>query len=79
MNKLLKEDEKIVKTPKCQILNECLYFDCSNIYTIEKELEQMNEKVVIDLRCAQAVLRGADIFVPGIISLSISITIKYLI
>lgn len=31
---------------------------------------KLKKKVIIDRKCAQAVLRGADIFIPGIISLS---------
>ena len=73
MNKLLSDPEKR-SPPKCEILpnpiEECIVFDCSNENLRENLIKKHDKNVIIDLKCAQAVLRGADVFLPGIIGLT---------
>ena len=76
------------ESPKCQILsdsfNECITFNCivesetnNSSNQVDLEHNKHNKKVIIDRRCAQAVLRGAHIFIPGILSLSLCNTVYY--
>ncbi|CAF0913817.1 unnamed protein product [Brachionus calyciflorus] len=75
-NKLLKEGVYF-PIPKCKVLSnfldECIVYEYSKSKSMQDNIKFKSDiKCIIDVKCAQAVFRGADIFIPGIISLSLS-------
>ncbi|RNA44778.1 methyltransferase NSUN6, partial [Brachionus plicatilis] len=60
--------------PKChrlQLLDECIVYERSN-KIIKSDIKMHEKYVIIDVKCAQAIYRGADTFIPGVIALSLN-------
>lgn len=73
LNEMLNSEHK-VETPICypvnELVNECIIFKSSvnNKLTIK----ELGKCVIIDPKCGQAIMRGADIFIPGVIGVSLN-------
>lgn len=64
---LLKEKKLNASVEKHCILEEVIIIYHEN--SIDLNLSDINKEVVIDVNCAAAVLRGANIYAPGIIGM----------